>query len=75
MIYPPLVLFLMVVFFLITLIFFPLLWFGIVGNAFVNLGLSPDVVFWLLILTLVGSLVNLPLTTIESHELVAGQTK
>jgi uncharacterized membrane protein len=73
MIYPPLVLFLMVVFFLITLVLFPLLWFGIVGNAFVNLGLSPDVIFWLLILTLVGSLVNLPLTTIESHELVAGQ--
>jgi uncharacterized membrane protein len=73
MIYPPLVLFLMVVFFLITLLVIPLLWFGVVGNAFINLGLSPEAVFWLLILTLVGSLVNLPVTTIESHELVAGR--
>ncbi len=74
MIYPPLVFFLMLVFFFITLIFLPLLWFGLVGNAFVNLGLPPDTVFWLLILTLLGSLVNLPLTTYESHEVVAGQT-
>lgn len=73
MIYPPLVFFLMVVFFLITLFFLPLLWFGVVGNAFVNLGLFPGAVFWLLIFTLVGSLVNLPITTIESHDLVAGQ--
>lgn len=73
MIYPPLVMILMVVFFLITLIFLPLLWLGVVGNAFVQLGLPPDAVFWLLIFTLVGSLVNIPLTTIESHELAAGR--
>lgn len=73
MIYPPLVMFLMVVFFLITLFFLPLLWFGVVGNAFVNLGLPPDAVFWLLIFTLLGSLVNLPLTTIESHEMTGGR--
>lgn len=73
MIYPPLVMFLMVLFFLITLIFLPLLWFGLVGNAFVNLGVPPDAVFWLLIFTLLGSLVNIPLTTVESHELTAGR--
>jgi uncharacterized membrane protein len=73
MIYPPLVLFSMAVFFLITLFFLPLLWFGVVGNAFVILGVPPEAVFWLLIFTLLGSLVNLPLTTIESHEMVAGQ--
>ena len=73
MIYPPLIMFVMVIFFLITLFFLPLLWFGVVGNAFVNLGLPPDAVFWLLILTLLGSLVNLPLTTIESHEMAAGR--
>jgi len=73
MIYPPLVLFLMLIFFLITLFFLPLLWFGVVGNAFVILGVPPEAVFWLLILTLLGSLVNLPLTTIESQEMVAGQ--
>lgn len=73
MIYPPLVLFLMLIFFLITLFFLPLLWFGVVGNAFVILGVPPEAVFWLLVLTLLGSLVNLPLTTIESQEMVAGQ--
>ncbi len=73
MIYPPLIFILMVVFFLITLILLPFLWFGVVGNAFVELGLPPHVVFWLLILTLVGSLVNIPLITLESQEVVAGQ--
>ncbi|MGQ9687894.1 MAG: DUF1614 domain-containing protein [Desulfobaccales bacterium] len=73
MIYPPLMFVVMVIFFFITLVFFPLLWFGVVGNAFVNLGLPPDTVFWLLILTLLGSMVNIPLTTLESHEILAGQ--
>lgn len=73
MIYPPLILVLMLFFLFLTLIFFPLLWFGIVGNAFANLGLSPGLVFWLLILTLVGSLVNIPLTTLEGQEVVAEQ--
>jgi uncharacterized membrane protein len=73
MIYPPLIFMLMVVFLFLTLIFLPLLWFGVVGSAFANLGLSPTMVFWLLILTLVGSLVNIPLTTLESQEIVAPQ--
>ncbi len=73
MIYPPLIFVLMVAFFFLTLIFLPLLWFGVVGSAFANLGLSPTMVFWLLILTLVGSLVNIPLTTLESQEVVAQQ--
>jgi uncharacterized membrane protein len=72
-IYPPLIFLLMVAFFFLALIFLPLLWFGVVGTAFVNLGLPPTLVFWLLILTLVGSLVNIPLTTLESQEVVAGQ--
>lgn len=70
MIFPPLVFLLMVVFFFLTLIFLPLLWFGVVGSAFANLGLPPTVVFWLLILTLLGSLVNLPITTLEGQEVV-----
>ena len=73
MIYPPLIFILMVVFFLITLVLLPFLWLGIVGNAFVELGLPPHAVFWLLILTLLGSLVNIPLTTLESQEVLAGQ--
>ena len=73
MIYPPLIFVLMVAFFFLTLIFLPLLWFGVVGSAFANMGLSPTMVFWLLILTLGGSLVNIPLTTLESQEVVAQQ--
>ncbi len=73
MIYPPLIFVIMVAFFFLTLIFLPLLWFGVVGRAFATLGLSPTIVFWLLILTLVGSLVNIPLTTLESQEILAQQ--
>jgi uncharacterized membrane protein len=73
MIYPPLIFILMVVFFLVTLVLFPLLWLGVVGDAFVNLGIPPHTVFWLLLLTLLGSLVNIPLTTLESQEVMAGQ--
>ncbi len=73
MFYSPLILLVMVVFFLIALVLLPFLWLGVVGNAFVNLGLSPGAVFWLLIATLLGSMVNIPLTTLESREVVAGQ--
>jgi hypothetical protein len=48
--------------------FFFIWFFSPCCSAFVNLGLSPDTVFWLLILTL-----DLPLTTLESHHIAAGQ--
>jgi uncharacterized membrane protein len=73
MIYPPLIFILMVGLFLITLILLPFLWLGIVGSAFIDLGLPPGSVFWLLILTLAGSLVNIPLTTLEGQEVVESQ--
>jgi uncharacterized membrane protein len=73
MFYSPLIFILMLGFFLITLILLPFLWLGVVGNAFVELGVPPDAVFWLLLLTLLGSLVNIPLTTLESQEVVAGE--
>jgi uncharacterized membrane protein len=73
MFYSPLIFILMLGFFLITLIILPFLWLGIVGNAFVELGVPPASVFWLLIITLLGSLVNIPLTTLESEEVVAGE--
>jgi len=41
MIYPPLIFVIMVAFFFLTLIFLPLLWFGVVGGAFAALGLPP----------------------------------
>ena len=73
MIFPPLIFFLMVVFFFLALVLFPFLLMGLVGNAFLKLGLSPSMMFWLLILTLLGSLVNLPITTLEGREVIADQ--
>jgi uncharacterized membrane protein len=73
MIFPPLILILMLGLLLLTLFLLPLLWLGVVGNAFINLGLSPGVVFWLLLLTLLGSLVNIPLVTVKGPETTAGQ--
>ena len=70
MIFPPLIFFLMLVFFLTTLVMLPLLILGWIGEAFLRLGLSPSLMFWLLILTLVGSLVNLPIYRFENREMV-----
>jgi uncharacterized membrane protein len=73
MIFPPLIFFLMVVLFLTALIMLPFLMVGLIGEAFLRLGISPSLVFWLLILTLVGSLVNIPIYRFENRELVGEQ--
>jgi uncharacterized membrane protein len=73
MIFPPLIFFLMVVFFLVALILLPFLMVGLIGEAFLRLGISPGLVFWLLILTLVGSLVNIPIYRFENRDLVGEQ--
>jgi uncharacterized membrane protein len=46
---------------------------GLIGEAFMRLGISPSLMFWLLILTLVGSLVNIPIYKFESREVVGEQ--
>ena len=73
MIFPPLIFFLMVVFFLVALIMLPFLLVGLIGEAFLRLGISPGLMFWLLILTLVGSLVNIPIYRFENREMVGEQ--
>jgi uncharacterized membrane protein len=73
MIFPPLIFFLMVGFFLVALIMLPFLMVGLIGEAFLRLGVSPSLVFWLLILTLVGSLVNIPIYRFENRDLVGEQ--
>ena len=73
MIFPPLIFFLMVAFFLVALIMLPFLMVGLIGEAFLRLGVSPSLVFWLLILTLVGSLVNIPIYRFENRGLVGEQ--
>ena len=70
MIFPPLIFLLMLVFFLAALILLPFLLLGMIGEAFLKLGLSPSLMFWLLILTLVGSMVNIPIYTLKSEEIM-----
>lgn len=73
MIFPPLIFLMMLFFFFFALILFPFLMLGLIGEAFMRLGLSPSLMFWLLILTLVGSLVNIPIYRFESREVVGDQ--
>ena len=73
MIFPPLIFFLMLMFFLVALIMLPFLLVGLIGEAFIRLGLSPGVMFWLLILTLVGSLVNIPIYRFYNREVMGEQ--
>jgi uncharacterized membrane protein len=73
MIFPPLIFLLMLFFFLMALLMLPFLLVGLIGEAFIRLGLSPGIMFWLLILTLVGSLVNIPLYKLENRDLVGEQ--
>ncbi len=73
MLFPPLLLLFMIVFFFLALILFPLLWVGLIGEAFSKLGVPPHMMFWLLVFTLVGSLVNIPIYSWETREVVADQ--
>jgi len=73
MIFPPLIFFLMLAFFLLAIFLLPFLLVGMIGEAFIRLGISPSMIFWLLILTLVGSLVNIPIYTLEGREVVTEQ--
>ena len=70
MIFPPLIFLLMLAFFLAALILLPFLMVGMIGGAFIKLGLSPSLMFWLLIFTLVGSLVNIPIYTLKTREVM-----
>jgi len=67
MIFPPLIFLLMLVFFLLALILLPLLMVGLIGGAFIKLGLSPSLMFWLLIFTLVGSMINIPIHSLKNQ--------
>jgi uncharacterized membrane protein len=73
MIFPPLIFLLMLAFFVAAVILLPFLLLGMIGEAFMRLGLPPSLVFWLLILTLAGSLVNIPIYRFASRELYGDQ--
>jgi uncharacterized membrane protein len=73
MFFPPLIFLLMVIFFLTALVMLPFLLLGLIGEAFMRLGISPGLMFWLLILTLLGSLVNIPIYRFDNRELAGEQ--
>jgi uncharacterized membrane protein len=73
MIFPPLIFLLMLAFFLVALVLLPFMLLGFIGGAFMKLGLSPTVMFWLLIFTLLGSMVNIPIYSIKGREILGEQ--
>ena len=73
MFFPPLIFLVMLAFFVVAVILLPFLLLGLIGEAFLRLGLSPGLIFWLLILTLLGSLVNIPIYRFESREIYDDQ--
>ena len=73
MFFPPLIFMLMLVFLFLALILLPFLLVGMMGSAFIKLGLPPTSMFWLLVLTLVGSMINIPIHQLESQNLVKDQ--
>jgi len=74
MFFPPLIFLMMLAFFLVALMMLPFLLLGMIGEAFLRLGLSPGLIFWLLVLTLLGSLVNIPIYRFASREIYGDQT-
>jgi uncharacterized membrane protein len=74
MIFPPLIFLMMLAFFVVALIMLPFLLLGMIGEAFLRLGLPPSLVFGLLVLTLLGSLVNIPIYRFASREIYGDQT-
>jgi uncharacterized membrane protein len=73
MIFPPLIFLLMLFFFLAALIMLPFLLLGMIGEAFLRLGIPPAIMFWLLISTLVGSLINIPIYSYATGEVMGEQ--
>lgn len=73
MFFPPLIFLMMLVFFLVAVVLLPFLLLGMIGEAFLRLGLPPGLIFSLLIFTLLGSLVNIPIYRFESREIYGDQ--
>ena len=73
MFFPPLIFLMMLAFFVVALIMLPFLLLGMIGEAFLRLGLSAGMIFWLLIFTLVGSLINIPIYRFASREVSGDQ--
>jgi len=70
MIFPPLVMFIIALFFVLTIFLFAFLQVGVIGLAFAKLGLPPGSLFGILLATLLGSFVNIPIGELEGGQLV-----
>lgn len=70
MFFPPLVMFMLVLFFLLSIFLFAFLQVGVIGMAFAKLGLPPSSLFGILLATLLGSFVNIPIGELEGGEIV-----
>lgn len=63
----PFSLIMMAFLFAVVILLVPLLFLSVVGGAFAKLGFQPWTIFFLLLFTLFGSLVNIPITTVQSR--------
>ncbi|MGQ9919987.1 MAG: DUF1614 domain-containing protein [Desulfobacca sp.] len=70
MFFPPLVMFILALFFLLTIFLFAFLQVGVIGMAFAKLGLPPGSLFGILMATLLGSFVNIPIGELEGGQIV-----
>jgi uncharacterized membrane protein len=73
MFFPPLIFLMMLAFLVVTLVLLPFLMVGMIGEAFLRLGVPPSLMFWLLIFTLIGSMINIPIYRFESREVMGDQ--
>jgi uncharacterized membrane protein len=68
----PFTVFMLIALVVLLIIVIPLLLFSIIGTALYKLGFSVLQIFLILFLTLIGSFINIPLTTIESRPGIIG---
>ena len=63
----PFTILMLILLFVVILLIFPLLLLGIIGTAFVKLGFTWFEVLLILLLTLIGSFINIPISTVTSE--------
>lgn len=74
MFFPPLLLVFIVMFFFILLFLFGLIHVGIISYAFTKIGIDSEYMFSLLILSLIGSYVNIPIKRMPCEPLIIERT-
>lgn len=70
MFYPPLLMLFMVIFFVLAIFVFAFIQVGIIGLAFAKIGIPPQYLFGILMMTLLGSFINIPISHLPSNHVV-----